>query len=215
MTNIDISQHLLGDNSPTSRQGEFNVIENNLTYNQFFEEYLLTNKSSIIKNISDDWPATKNWVKLGSPNFEYLESKYGRETVTIYDCDKKYYNSQETSTGTFSDYVNYWKGVRNGGDNKVLYLKDWHLKKDYPDDRFYEVPVFFASDWLNEYCTDNLLDDYQFVYMGPKGTWYTFFKYVCVANVYVTCDVEFDKFSFWEILQFDECLEKLVVTFVI
>lgn len=42
--------------------------------------------------------------------------------------------------------------------------------RDYPQYKAYETPECFKSDWLNEYC-EHLEDDYQFVYMGPKGTW--------------------------------------------
>ncbi|KAH8962691.1 hypothetical protein BDL97_05G114000 [Sphagnum fallax] len=63
----------------------------------------------------------------------------------------------------------------------LLYLKDWHFVKEYPDYVAYETPVFFEDDWLNLYldetCTKtqqedgNGQSDYRFVYMGPKGTW--------------------------------------------
>lgn len=38
----------------------------------------------------------------------------------------------------------------------------------------FTLPVYFSSDWLNEYwdCLD--VDDYRFVYMGPAGTWSPF-----------------------------------------
>lgn len=35
----------------------------------------------------------------------------------------------------------------------------------------YEVPIYFRSDWLNEYCNELQLDDFCFCYMGPKGSW--------------------------------------------
>lgn len=41
----------------------------------------------------------------------------------------------------------------------------------HADDKLYETPAYFASDWLNEYCKDNSIDDYRFVYMGPKNSW--------------------------------------------
>lgn len=43
--------------------------------------------------------------------------------------------------------------------------------REYPDDEAYKTPEYFTSDWLNEFC-ENQDDDYRFVYMGPKGTWY-------------------------------------------
>ena len=48
------------------------------------------------------------------------------------------------------------------------------LNRDFPQYGAYTVLDFFASDWLNEvwYWRHDVSDDYQFVYMGPKGTWY-------------------------------------------
>ena len=41
----------------------------------------------------------------------------------------------------------------------------------HSEDRLYETPAYFTSDWLNEYCADKDIDDYRFVYMGPRGSW--------------------------------------------
>lgn len=71
----------------------------------------------------------------------------------------------------FNDYIDYW--TSRGGNSPLLYLKDWHCRKNHPDVPIYDVPCYFGSDWLNEYYTEQeeLDDDYMFVYMGPKGTW--------------------------------------------
>ena len=36
------------------------------------------------------------------------------------------------------------------------------------------TPIFFQSDWLNEFwdSREDQEDDYRFVYIGPKGSWY-------------------------------------------
>lgn len=73
-----------------------------------------------------------------------------------------------------NEFLNYWRDYKNKNyHGDLLYLKDWHCSKDYPNISFYEVPKFFASDWLNEYYLEHreLNDDYMFVYMGPKGSW--------------------------------------------
>ena len=77
---------------------------------------------------------------------------------------------------TIKSYMDYWINykVKNyHNDSPLLYLKDWHCKKDHPEMSIYEVPKYFASDWLNEYYMDRITsnDDYMFVYMGPKGSW--------------------------------------------
>ncbi|TTB70975.1 JmjC domain-containing protein 4 [Bagarius yarrelli] len=44
----------------------------------------------------------------------------------------------------------------------------------FPDHRSYTTPIYFSSDWLNEYWDTLDVDDYRFVYMGPKGSWTPF-----------------------------------------
>lgn len=56
------------------------------------------------------------------------------------------------------------------GSLPVLYLKDWHFFNDTKAYDYYQVPVYFESDFLNEYCLDKNLTDYRFVYMGPKSS---------------------------------------------
>ncbi|KFM67259.1 hypothetical protein X975_20920, partial [Stegodyphus mimosarum] len=71
----------------------------------------------------------------------------------------------------FKDYLLYWKKLKTEENNSsFLYLKDWHFNRDYPEYKAYSTPTYFSSDWLNEFC-EHENDDYQFVYMGPKGTW--------------------------------------------
>jgi len=41
----------------------------------------------------------------------------------------------------------------------------------FPEYHAYTTPVYFTSDWLNEFWDTLPEDDYRFVYMGPKGSW--------------------------------------------
>lgn len=41
----------------------------------------------------------------------------------------------------------------------------------FPEHHAYTTPIYFSSDWLNEYWDTLDVDDYRFVYMGPKGSW--------------------------------------------
>lgn len=45
------------------------------------------------------------------------------------------------------------------------------FNRDFPEHSVYTTPVYFTSDWLNEYWDTLHVDDYRFVYMGPKGSW--------------------------------------------
>lgn len=149
-------------------------LDTSLSYNSFFKDYLLKNLPCKIKDISQFWECGKYWVKESYPAFQYLEEKYGHSKTVVYDCKQKYFNSQKCENSLFSDFLKYWQKYIESNYNEqmpLLYLKDWHLKNQFPKDNFYEVPLYFASDWLNEYLCENNKDDYRFVYMGPKGTW--------------------------------------------
>lgn len=175
---IEIEQNLKTDQQISSaflNLTEFPCINISLSYNNFFKTYIFQNLPCKIENISNSWECSKYWVEQNKPNFDYLKNKYGQSKAIVYDCRKKYFNSQKCETTVFSEFLKYWQNyINNNYDEQMplLYLKDWHLKNQFPDDHFYEVPLYFASDWLNEYLCANNEDDYRFVYMGPKGTWY-------------------------------------------
>ncbi|RWS11110.1 jmjC domain-containing protein 4-like isoform X4 [Dinothrombium tinctorium] len=79
------------------------------------------------------------------------------------------------------EYLDYFATIKNSSFNntKCLYLKNWHFVKQFPHYNTYEVPIYFQSDYLNEYWS-HLDDDYKFVYFGPKNSWFVstfiFFK---------------------------------------
>lgn len=140
-----------------------------LQYDYFYKDYMLKNLPCVIKNISSNWECNDHWVKNDTINYDYLIDKYGDIEAPIADCDKIYFNAQCKNDMKVKDYMTYLKSEKK---DKLLYLKDWHLKKLLPNDNFYEVPQIFASDWLNEYAADLKDDDFMFVYIGPKNTWY-------------------------------------------
>ena len=59
-----------------------------------------------------------------------------------------------------------------------LTLTSIYISRAFPNYQAYSTPIYFQSDWLNEFWDtlagqdDSGQDDYRFVYMGPKGTWY-------------------------------------------
>lgn len=151
-------------------------LEGNVSYDYFFENFLLCNRPCIIKNVSNDWEASKNWVKNNSLNVDYFNETYGNATVPVADCGKKVYNVQEKQMMKLNVYLHKWEEDVNNETRGNLYLKDWHFTKEFRFDRVYRVPSYFASDWLNEYFSRNadLDDDYRFVYIGPTGSWTPF-----------------------------------------
>lgn len=157
------------------------IPSSSLNYNDFFHQFMRRNQPVIITEISDKWICSQMWIKnlenceKRKINFEYLKQQISNRKVPIADCTARYSNSHEKIQMDFYDFLDYWKD-RDLAENstKLLYLKDWHLYNEMPNYNFYTVPLYFASDWLNEYLTETGQDDYRFVYMGPQGTWYIF-----------------------------------------
>ncbi|KAH8413101.1 hypothetical protein KR009_007934 [Drosophila setifemur] len=122
-------------------------------------------------------------------NFDYLRNRIENCPVPVADCNASYFNSHAKLELSFHDYLERWLSrieaprskevncnVEAETETKApsrdnLYLKDWHLAAQMPGYRFYKVPKYFASDWLNEQLVEQKKDDYRFVYMGPKDSW--------------------------------------------
>ncbi|CAG0888147.1 unnamed protein product [Darwinula stevensoni] len=107
----------------------------------------------------------------GSANLEYLCKRFGHAEVPVAEChERDTYDSLQVHKWTFSKYLEYLEGDER---RKLFYLKDWHFFQDFPLEPVYETPVYFSSDWLNEYWQEcqGSKDDYRFVYFGPKGSW--------------------------------------------
>lgn len=141
-----------------------------LAYNQFFNEYMLKNLPVVITGLKTKTEISENWFggekKL---NMDKLKEILKDHEVPVADCSKQYFDSHEKIKLKFSDYQKLWES--EAGRDFNLYLKDFHLKQEFPALDFYNVPQYFCSDWLNEFLIDNNKDDYRFIYIGPKNTW--------------------------------------------
>ncbi|XP_046385564.1 2-oxoglutarate and iron-dependent oxygenase JMJD4 isoform X2 [Ischnura elegans] len=152
-------------------------VTDEITYTEFFEKYMAKNIPCIFsEDTTKSWLSRKSWVKDQIPDFEYLRENFGQTIAPVANCNENYFGSQKKTDMLICDFLSYWeKFISNNypADMPVLYLKDWHLKQNYPGSSYYEVPPYFASDWLNEFWTQrgDVCDDYRFVYMGPKGSW--------------------------------------------
>ncbi|XP_030334644.1 2-oxoglutarate and iron-dependent oxygenase JMJD4 isoform X3 [Strigops habroptila] len=161
--------------------GHIDFIEKveSFTYSDFFRDYLIPNHPCIFSaKFTEDWGSRRSWVTWdGKPNFDYLLQKFGEAVVPVANCDVKEYNSNPKEQLPFKEYIKYWKEyIKNDycSSRGCLYLKDWHLSRAFPEQDVYTTPVYFSSDWLNEYWDAIAVDDYRFVYMGPKGSWTPF-----------------------------------------
>jgi hypothetical protein len=109
----------------------------------------------------------QNWKNevTDSINFKYLTETFGDESISVSDCNVRNFSCMQREKMKFSEFIESF----NSSSDSLLYLKDWHLKKLYPD--LYQVPEEFQDDWLNLYFDAKKDDDYKFVYFGKKGTW--------------------------------------------
>ena len=174
---LEIKNGRLSDDKNNVIIDWIDYVSPSMTYDEFFSKYLISNKPCIFKsNVTDNWSCRRQWNLDNTPDFNVLDILFGNYVVPVADCNKKYYNSQSTDDMEMREYINYWiEYIKSNYSDTMplLYLKDWHCRKLFPNDPIYDVPEYFASDWLNEYYLANpqLNDDYRFVYMGPKGTW--------------------------------------------
>ncbi|KAL4712894.1 hypothetical protein ACJJTC_011964 [Scirpophaga incertulas] len=164
--NSNFSNALLSNSKNYENTG-IDVIDKNIKYGNFFENYLMKNLPCIIKNVSGHWECSRRWRIDNEIDYDYLTNVYGDLEAPVADCSELNSNTHCKVNMTVKNYMNYMKHKTD----KLQYLKDWHLKRNRPNDNFYEIPIMFASDWLNEFSDDKTEDDYKFVYIGPKDSW--------------------------------------------
>lgn len=145
------------------------ISSDELSFNQFCHEFMSRNLPVMIKNLKIQTKTSEEWFDSGGKFCpEHIPDIPEEHTVPVANCYKQYFDSHEKIKMTFKQFIDYWNG--NRGD-ELFYLKDFHLKQEFPSCDFYHVPFYFASDWLNEFLIDKARDDYRFLYIGPKGTW--------------------------------------------
>jgi len=146
-------------------------IEKHISYSEFVEKYLKANRPVIFSQnvLIGEWSCSELWVENNKFNTNFFNKLYGQFEAPVMDCNKKFFSSHEKVNMKVSDFLSYWEHR----DERLLYLKDWHLQRA-TDEPFYEVPFYFSSDWLNEYFDYLNTDDYRFVYIGVKGSWTPF-----------------------------------------
>ncbi len=156
-------------------------IEDPITYKEFFLNYMIKNRPCILGPwATENWISRKQWVgKDGTIRLEYMVKDFGDECGPAANCQMEEYQSHPKENVTFKEYAEYLQKYQENGypwDMKCLYLKDWHFTRLFPDYEAYITPVFFHSDWLNEFWDSrpDETDDYRFVYIGPKGSWTPF-----------------------------------------
>ncbi|XP_069323573.1 2-oxoglutarate and iron-dependent oxygenase JMJD4 isoform X1 [Eulemur rufifrons] len=149
------------------------------SYADFVRGFLLPNLPCVFSGaFTEGWGGRRRWVTpAGRPDFDHLLRAYGDVVVPVANCGVQEYNSNPKEHMPLRDYITYWKEYIQGGYSSprgCLYLKDWHLCRDSSVEDVFTLPVYFSSDWLNEFWDALDVDDYRFVYAGPKGSWSPF-----------------------------------------
>ncbi|XP_063564667.1 2-oxoglutarate and iron-dependent oxygenase JMJD4 isoform X2 [Gorilla gorilla gorilla] len=149
------------------------------SYADFVRGFLLPNLPCVFSSaFTQGWGSRRRWVTpAGRPDFDHLLRTYGDVVVPVANCGVQEYNSNPKEHMTLRDYITYWKEYIQAGYSSprgCLYLKDWHLCRDFPVEDVFTLPVYFSSDWLNEFWDALDVDDYRFVYAGPAGSWSPF-----------------------------------------
>ncbi|KAI4326716.1 hypothetical protein MLD38_032000 [Melastoma candidum] len=166
-----------------------------LSYGEFVDRYMAKNLPVVLTGLMDCWRACRDWVTPdGKPNLSFFTLNFGASRVQVADCGSREFTDQRRVEMSVSEFVEEWRRRQECGDianlagefRHVLYLKDWHFVREYPDYEAYRTPLFFKDDWLNLYLdhyrmhedsearseTDDVsCSDYRFVYMGAKGSW--------------------------------------------
>uniref|UniRef100_A0A5B7B2H0 Putative jmjC domain-containing protein 4 isoform X2 n=1 Tax=Davidia involucrata TaxID=16924 RepID=A0A5B7B2H0_DAVIN len=168
-----------------------------LSYNDFVERYLVKNQPVVLTGLMDGWRACRDWVSDdGHPNLLFFSTHFGNSRVQVADCGTREFTDQKRIEMSVSEFIDHWldnssKECNNASAHKcdgkpLLYLKDWHFVKEYPQYLAYTTPLIFYDDWLNLYLDKYSMhmdpdtyqeknelscSDYRFVYMGGKGTW--------------------------------------------
>ncbi|XP_013114227.2 2-oxoglutarate and iron-dependent oxygenase JMJD4 homolog [Stomoxys calcitrans] len=107
----------------------------NISYNDFYWEYMENNIPVVLCNVSKHWECRK-WIKTPrdasngchdnpspifntphdgtgkSINYDYLKEKIGNLMVPTADCNREYFNSHAKSEMLFFDFLNYWQQKR-------------------------------------------------------------------------------------------------------
>ncbi|XP_044150048.1 2-oxoglutarate and iron-dependent oxygenase JMJD4 isoform X1 [Bufo gargarizans] len=149
------------------------------SYHEFFHKYMIANAPCLFSaEFTRSWSSRRSWVTAdNNPNWDHLLQVFGDAIVPVANCDVKEYNANPKELLPLREYIAYWRDYIKNGHRSAggcLYLKDWHMRREFPDQDVYDTPVYFSSDWLNEYWDAVGVDDYRFVYMGPAGSWTPF-----------------------------------------
>ncbi|KAL6899066.1 hypothetical protein ACP4OV_005724 [Aristida adscensionis] len=164
-----------------------------LTYAEFVDRFMAANRPVVLTGLTSSWRAREDWTLPGPggclrPDLGFMARNFPSPLVQVADCSSREFTDQKRLEMSMQEFIDHWVGGSSGEarNGSLLYLKDWHFVKEYPDYVAYTTPSFFVDDWLNMYLDSHPVHrdpdianhkneincaDYRFVYMGAKGTW--------------------------------------------
>ncbi|KAL5966661.1 2-oxoglutarate and iron-dependent oxygenase JMJD4, partial [Taenia solium] len=143
-------------------------------YCDFYNNFLRPNlPCRFTESHTFTWPARVKWSENGSISIDEVLKPFSGNELCVANCRDFEFGAHPTLTMTTEEYLAYWKTFNCNGTKQLLYLKDWHYFKAIDFHSYYSQPVYFSSDWLNEFYDfrTDCDDDFRFVYIGPRGTW--------------------------------------------
>ncbi|TVU34050.1 hypothetical protein EJB05_15875 [Eragrostis curvula] len=162
-----------------------------LTYAEFVDRFMAPNRPVVLTGLTTSWRSCEDWTLPGPgdrrrPNLGFFARNFPSPLVPVADCSSREFTDQKRLEMSMQEFVDHWAGNSEDHHGSLLYLKDWHFVKEYPDYVAYTTPTIFVDDWLNMYLDSHPIHrdsdianhknevnctDYRFVYMGVKGTW--------------------------------------------
>ncbi|CAG4998258.1 unnamed protein product [Parnassius apollo] len=125
----------------------------NVTYEDFFEKFMLKNLPCIIQNVSVNWNCSKNWVENENINVDYIISEYDWLNEFAEDNNEDdfmfvYIGPKESWTPFHSDvYSSYSWSVNIIGRKRWILLPPGEENK--LKDRFGNLPLLFNPQEAN------------------------------------------------------------------
>lgn len=109
-----------------SNDGIERVRIQDISYNDFYWQYMWRNYPVILTDVSTQWECRLNWVVNESEcninnqlttatilNYDYLKTKIGDCMVPVANCNREYFNSHAKCEMSFYDFLLYWQQRRN------------------------------------------------------------------------------------------------------
>nr|CDS27155.1 JmjC domain containing protein 4 [Hymenolepis microstoma] len=146
-------------------------LDKKFAYADFYTRFLHPNLPCLFtQDHTSAWPVRSEWDENGLINIDIILKPFSCQEICVANCQELNFGTHPMIKMSAEDYLSYWK---EGAKEKILYLKDCHYFRNRDFNDFYRLPVYFSSDWLNEFSDfrTDCDDDFRFVYIGPKGTW--------------------------------------------